>query len=89
MEQNKKDRFISIKNCENASLNGVSHIAGFDEKAVVLSCDFGRIVIEGDNLKIESLTKESGEISVIGKIKGIYMSEEKRGETHLKRFLKW
>jgi sporulation protein YabP len=89
MEQNKKDRLISIKNCENVNLNGVSHIAGFDEKTIVLSCDFGRIIIEGDNLKIESLTKENGEISVTGKVKGVYLSEEKHVEKQLRHFFKW
>ena len=90
MDQNKNNRLISVKNCECVTLNGVSHIVGFDDKCINLSCDFGRIVIEGEGLKIESLIKEGGEISLTGKIKGIYLSDEKKKEeTVLKRFFKW
>ena len=90
MDQNKSDRSISIKNCESVNLNGVNHIIGFDEKCLSLSCDFGRVIIDGEDLKVESLIKENGEISLTGKIKGIYLSDEKtKEESTLKRFLKW
>ena len=42
------------------------------------------------DVSIESLIKENGEISLTGKIKGIYLSDEKtKEESTLKRFLKW
>lgn len=90
MEQNNKtEKTILIKNCECVTMNGVDHIVGFDEKCVVLSCDFGRVVIEGEGMKIESLTKNSGEICVLGKFRGMYFSEEKHSEGVFKKMLKW
>ena len=57
MEENRKDRLISIVNCGAVTLNGVDHIVGFEEKCVILSCDFGRVIIEGEGMKVESLSK--------------------------------
>ena len=88
MEQIKKDRIITIKNCNAITLNGVDHIIGFDEKGVILSCDFGRLIVEGDELKIDSLVKENGEITIIGKFSGMYFAEEKNGEFGLKKLFK-
>jgi hypothetical protein len=87
--QEKKDRLITIKNCDTIVLNGVDHIVGFDERCVILVCDFGRVVIEGENMKVESLEKNGGEICVVGKFKGIYMSEEKKSDNSLKKLFKW
>jgi sporulation protein YabP len=87
--QENKDKLITITNCNTVTLNGVDHIIGFDERCVILSCDFGRVVIEGENMKVESLIKENGEICIVGKFKGVYLSEEKKGETILKKLFKW
>lgn len=89
MEDKNKERLISIINCGTVILNGVDHIVGFDERSMILSCDFGRVIIEGEDMKVESLTKENGEICVNGKFKGVFLSEEKREENTLKKFFKW
>lgn len=89
MEQNKKERVISIVNCGTVKLNGVEHIVGFDEKCVILSCDFGRVIIEGEGMKVESLSKENGEIYIAGKLRGVYLSEEKKQKAPLKSLMKW
>lgn len=89
MEQKKTDRIITIKNGKNITLNGVNHIIGFDEKCIILSCDFGKIIVEGMDLKIESLLKENGEISVFGNVKGVYLTDENKTESKIKRFFKW
>ena len=89
MEENRKDRLISIVNCGAVTLNGVDHIVGFEEKCVILSCDFGRVIIEGEGMKVESLSKENGEIYIVGKFKGVYLAEEKKQKTSLKTLVKW
>ena len=89
METNAKQiRVITVENCETISLNGVEHIASFDEKGVVLQCDFGRIIVEGIDLKIDSLEKIDGKISIKGNFKGLYFEEMKSGESFLGRIFK-
>ena len=43
----KQSRIITVENCETITLNGVEFIAAFDEKGIILQCDFGRIIVEG------------------------------------------
>ena len=89
METNaKQKRVITVENCETITLNGVDHIATFDEKGVVLQCDFGRIVVDGVDLKIDSLEKTEGKISIKGKFKGLYFEEKKSSEGLLGRIFK-
>lgn len=89
METNQKQkRIITVENCEVIILNGVEHIVAFDEKGVILQCDFGRIVVEGADLKIDSLEKADGKITITGKFKGLYFEERKNGEGFFGRIFK-
>ena len=64
------------------TLDGVVDIIGFLDGEITLECEGGTITVEGDGLKIDSLIKEGGKISVKGNITGIFRTpakKEKRG----------
>ena len=63
---------------QTLNINGVEDIAGFDEGIVILETRLGRISVEGDGLKIESLTRDDGAVFIRGKISGIYRSEKEK-----------
>ena len=63
-----KHKNLNVRERNNLSLDGVCNIVGFDETLVSLATSEGKIIIEGENLKIESLTRELGEIDISGKI---------------------
>ena len=65
---------------KRVTLSGVNHIESFDEEYIMLSVVEGRIAVEGESLKITSLTKEGGEINIIGEIKGLYFYGENEGK---------
>lgn len=50
---------------------GVLGILGFDGTLVMLDSVLGRLCIEGENLKIRSLSKEEGKIELEGKITAV------------------
>lgn len=61
------------------SMDGVKDIRGFDEGYVSLETTSGRITVEGSELKIESLVKDSGSIYITGAVSGVYIvSEDKK-----------
>ncbi len=68
---------LIIKERKCVTLDKVKNVEGFDESYVSLSTESGKVVIEGHELKIESLTKENGAILITGKINGVYFSDEK------------
>ena len=66
---------ITLVNRRILTMGGVDDIAGFDEDMVILDTSMGRITVEGKGMKIESLTKEGGNILITGDISGIYCSD--------------
>ena len=68
---------LNVKERNNLTLNGVCNVIGFDEEYVTLATSDGRIIIEGEGLKIESLSKQGGEINISGKISGVFYSEKR------------
>lgn len=73
-----KENIITLKNRKEATVSGVESIIGFDEEYVAIETELGRLIIEGKNMKIESLIKEEGRVSVTGLITSFYYSEIKK-----------
>lgn len=76
MEPQAKGKII-ITDRKSTVLDGVENVLSFDESYITLSTSLGELNIEGDGLKIENLSKESGEITVSGRICALYYKEKK------------
>lgn len=87
-EKSLKHSSILIKERKDVSVDGVENVIGFDEFYVSLSTVAGKIVIEGQGLKIESLCKDTGEILISGKISGVFYTEEKTAKNLFARIFK-
>lgn len=75
---------LTIKERNKLTLNGVTYIAEFDEHYIILDVSEARITVEGEGLKIESLSREGGEIEISGKIDGVFYQKEKKTKFFLK-----
>ena len=53
---------LNVKERNRLVLNGVSNIESFDEGYITLEINEGRISVEGSGMKIESLSRDDGEI---------------------------
>lgn len=67
-----------------AKLAGVTAVSCFNEQEVVLETTAGEIALLGENLHIEQLSLENGQLDVTGEISGIEYSDivakkERRG----------
>ena len=83
-----KHTTLIIKEKSNVKIDGVENVLSFDESYVSLMTVSGKIIIEGENLKIESLTKDNGEILICGKISGALYEEQKAAKGVLSRIFK-
>lgn len=72
METANTKQVITLTDQKVFSMGGVIDIAGFDEECVILDTTLGKITVEGREMKIESLTKDGGNILIKGEINGIY-----------------
>lgn len=81
MEEIKKAKqVITLTAGEALCANGIVDIVAFDENGIVLSTDSGRVIVEGEDLKIESLDKNGGNILITGKITGFFRSDAQVGK---------
>ena len=83
-----KHTTLIIKERTCAKIDGVENVLGFDESYVSLMTVAGKIIFEGQDLKIESLTKDNGEIVICGKISGALYEEQKSAKGILSRIFK-
>ena len=69
------NQVLTLANREKLSMNGILRVLGFDSDYVLLESSVGKITVEGEELAIESLVKESGEVLIVGSISGIFYSD--------------
>lgn len=70
MEEERKsgNHLLSVENRRQLVASGVLDVDRFDEKAVVVLTNLGVLTVEGEDLHINRLNVESGEITIEGVI---------------------
>ena len=63
---------IAISNREKAEFTGITDVMSFHETEILLSCPMGDISVEGENLKIDSFSVESGKLVILGMLSGVF-----------------
>lgn len=74
-EKNFKHNII-IENRERTTVTGVIDVISFDEDDIVSETEMGVLIIKGENLHVNSLNLEKGELSVDGIIFSINYEEK-------------
>lgn len=80
MDENKKGmpHNIIMENRQKLSISGVNDIDSFDETAVLLFTDMGELEVRGENLHMNKLNVDSGEVSIEGDIYAIIYGENSK-----------
>ena len=87
---NKSNHEVVLISREKLTINGIKEIINFDENNVNLKTQCGDLLIEGENIHINVLNIEKGDIEIQGKISGLnyYDSLENEKRTLLSRIFK-
>lgn len=88
----KKAHRLVLEENGKAYLSGVREILRFDEQSVFLELTDRRLSIDGENLKIEGFCRESGEVTVDGKVSALCYYDDRRGIAERRKngiFGKW
>ena len=75
-----KKHSLTLKNREGVTVDGVLEVVSFDEGQVVLKTCLGTLTVEGEGLHVQKLLLDCGEVSLCGKIVGLFYSERGDGE---------
>lgn len=77
---------LILNNRKSLNLTGVKDIGKFDDKNVNVVTSQGELNISGENLKIEKICVESGNLNLNGKVNSISYSDSKNlGKNFLKK----
>lgn len=72
------------------TVSGVSDVERFDENEIVMSTSRGTLVVTGENLHIEKLSLDGGDLKVEGDVDALTYEESRRerGSSLLARLLR-
>lgn len=78
--ENKKSNLI-LENRKKLVLSGVVEVISFDDKTIVLDTILGKLTIRGQELKMNKLDVQNGDIIILGQLNScIYTSSESKKE---------
>lgn len=88
----KRAHKLILNNRRTCNLTGVNYVLSFDEKEIILETEQGMLMIKGNDLHVNRLTLDKGEVDVDGRIDSFTYSEQSgvagKGESFLSRLFK-
>ena len=72
---NKRAHTLMLNNRNVCMVSGVSDVLSFDLAEILLETDQGMLMIKGNNLHVNRLSLEKGEVDVEGQIDSLTYSE--------------
>ncbi|MBR0142424.1 MAG: sporulation protein YabP [Ruminococcus sp.] len=74
-----KNQSIILQNRKTLTISGITDVDSFDEKTVCLYTQLGELTIQGKDLHIDSMSVETGDMTVTGDIWAmIYGDKDKK-----------
>lgn len=74
-----RNQNIILENRKKLTISGITDVDSFDEKAVCLYTQLGELTIQGSELHIDSMSVETGDMTVTGDIRAlIYGDRDKK-----------
>ena len=88
----KRAHKLILNNRRTCNLTGVNDVLSFDEKEIILETEQGMLMIKGNDLHVNMLTLDKGEVAVDVRIDSFTYSEQSgmagKGESFLSRLFK-
>ena len=72
---NKRAHKLILNNRRTCNLTGVNDVLSFDENEIILETEQGMLMIKGNELHVNRLTLDKGEVDVDGKIDSFTYSD--------------
>ncbi len=70
---------LTLNERKQLTMSGVTEVVSFDESSVVLQTGLGTLVVQGQGLKLKTLTPEGGQVAVDGDVSALMYEEPREG----------
>lgn len=82
-----KNHSIMLDNRSKLAITGAEDVSGFNEETISVITTSGKLIIKGENLHIDKLNLDTGDVSVDGKINAMqYLGNDNQGSKFSKIF---
>ena len=72
---------------QKLAMTGVTEVVRFEDTLVVLRTELGELMVRGEQLKLQTLSVEGGQMAVEGKISALVYEEPRQSGSWLSRLL--
>ena len=66
---------LSLEERSRLTMTGVTEVVSFEESCVVLHTSLGTLIVQGNDLKLKTLSLEGGQVAVDGHISALIYEE--------------
>lgn len=66
---------LTLSERKQLTMSGVTEVVSFEETAVVLQTALGTLLVQGQELKLKTLSPEGGQVTVNGEISALIYEE--------------
>jgi len=66
---------LTLNERKQLTMSGVTEVVSFEETAVVLQTALGTLLVQGQELKLKTLSPEGGQVTVNGEISALIYEE--------------
>ncbi len=91
-QRNETVHNLILENRKKLSVSGIEEVESFNEEEIILrTSDHGILVIKGEDLHINKLSVDSGDVSIVGDVSNmdyIDQSSKKKGPGLISRLLR-
>lgn len=70
---------LTLTERKNMTMTGVTEVVSFEESMVVLRTSLGLLTVQGQELKLKTLSLEGGQVAVDGQISALVYEEPREG----------
>jgi len=79
MTQEQQPHKLQLNERRNLSVSGVAEVVSFDDSTVVLQTSLGTLIVQGQQLKLQNLSLEGGQVAVEGTVSALTYEEPRSG----------
>ena len=70
---------LTLNERKNLTMTGVTEVVSFEETAVVLKTSLGLMTVQGQELKLKTLSLDGGQVALDGHISALVYEEPREG----------
>ena len=68
MAEMDKPHALTLTGRKHLTMTGVNEVVSFDDTAVVLRTDLGTLTVQGQALRLKTLSTDGGQVAVTGEV---------------------